>query len=152
MAHRHPQRRRGGSDGRRDRDGRARRHARPRGVVDFPVVVRSTTASDAARRQAHAPVRTCIGCRTRAAAAELLRVVVASASSGTLTGQPGRVFVVPDPRRRAPGRGAWLHRDPQCVALAQRRRAFARAFRVSGEIDPAPVHEYLAEHLDAPEQ
>src|SRR6266516_6611665 len=37
-----------------------RRHARPRGVVDFPVVVRSTTASDAAPRQAHAPVRTCI--------------------------------------------------------------------------------------------
>jgi uncharacterized protein len=56
------------------------------------------------------------------------------------------VFVVPDPRRRAPGRGAWLHRDPQCVALAERRRAFGRALRVSGAIDPRPVREYVAEH------
>ena len=35
-----------------------------------------------------------------------------------------------------PGRGAWLHRDPECVELAERRRAFARALRVPGPVDP----------------
>jgi predicted RNA-binding protein YlxR (DUF448 family) len=76
-------------------------------------------------------MRTCIGCRQRAAAAELLRVV----RDGT--------NVVPDPRRRASGRGAWLHPVSECVALAERRRAFARALRASGSVDPTPVREYV---------
>lgn len=82
-----------------------------------------------------APIRTCIGCRQRAEAAELLRVVA----------EPGTdpVRVVADPRRRAAGRGAWLHRDPGCLELAERRRAFARALRVSGALDPAPVREHF---------
>jgi predicted RNA-binding protein YlxR (DUF448 family) len=80
------------------------------------------------------PIRTCIGCRERAAVAELLRVVAG----------PG-ALVVPDLRRRIPGRGAWLHPDQRCVELAERRRAFARALRVPGPIDPTPVCEYLAE-------
>jgi hypothetical protein len=82
----------------------------------------------------------------------LLRVVVAPAPSGTLTGQPECALVVPDPRRRAPGRGAWLHRDPRCVALAERRRAFARALRVVGALDPAPVREYVAEQSAAQQE
>jgi hypothetical protein len=61
----------------------------------------------------------------------LLRVVAAGTS------------VVPDPRRRAPGRGAWLHRDPGCVDLAERRRAFGRALRVTGPLDPGPVRKYV---------
>jgi predicted RNA-binding protein YlxR (DUF448 family) len=87
------------------------------------------------------PVRTCIGCRQRAAAAELLRVVVATDATGAVP--EGAALVVPDPRHRAPGRGAWLHRDPDCVDLAQRRRAFARAFRTPGPVDPTPVREYV---------
>jgi len=59
---------------------------------------------------------------------------------------------VPDPRRRAPGRGAWLHRDRQCVALAERRRAFARALREPGALDPAPVREYVTKHPAVPEK
>jgi uncharacterized protein len=82
------------------------------------------------------PVRTCVGCRQRAPAAELLRVVVAPDSTGHL--------VVPDPRRRMPGRGAWLHPTGACVELAVRRRAFARALRVP-VADPAPVTDYLAQ-------
>jgi predicted RNA-binding protein YlxR (DUF448 family) len=66
----------------------------------------------------------------------LLRIVAASGA-----------HVVPDPRRRIPGRGAWLHPDQRCVELAQRRRAFARALRVPGPVDPAPVVEYVA-HAD----
>ncbi|HVX70566.1 MAG TPA: YlxR family protein, partial [Mycobacteriales bacterium] len=46
------------------------------------------------------PVRTCVGCRVKAAKSELLRVV---AVAGTLT---------PDPRGTSPGRGAHLHPDP----------------------------------------
>jgi predicted RNA-binding protein YlxR (DUF448 family) len=42
------------------------------------------------------------------------------------------------------GRGAWVHPDQRCVELAVRRRAFARALRVPGPIDPAPVCAYLA--------
>jgi uncharacterized protein len=86
------------------------------------------------------PVRTCIGCRQRAVTAELLRVVVAREATGPAL--PG-LSVVPDPRRRTPGRGAWLHPDLTCVELAQRRRAFGRALRVPEPVDPTPVREYL---------
>lgn len=103
------------------------------------------------------PIRTCIGCRRRAAAAVLLRVVVASDAIGKATerdltvrppgeqpgGGSGALPVVPDPRGRIPGRGAWLHPDPGCVALAQRRRAFVRALRVSGSVDLTSVDEYV---------
>jgi predicted RNA-binding protein YlxR (DUF448 family) len=82
------------------------------------------------------PIRTCIGCRKRAEAAELLRVVAEPGSS------PLRV--VPDPRRCAPGRGAWLHPSAECAELAERRRAFARALRSPVPIDPSPVREYVA--------
>ena len=70
------------------------------------------------------PVRTCIGCRERAAKRELLRVV-----AGTDAENQGFWFVVPDPSGTAPGRGAHLHPTAECLALAERRRAFARALR-----------------------
>jgi len=69
------------------------------------------------------PERTCVGCRTRAPAAELLRVVA----------QDG--VAVPDPVRMLPGRGAHLHRDAACLAQAERRRALPRALRVAGPLD-----------------
>ncbi|MCP2256898.1 hypothetical protein LX15_000581 [Streptoalloteichus tenebrarius] len=81
------------------------------------------------------PVRTCVGCRLRAVAAELLRVVVEDGS------------LVPDPRRGRPGRGAWLHPDPECLRLAERRRAFPRALRVPGPLDAAAVREHLEQRL-----
>ncbi|SHG75919.1 hypothetical protein SAMN05443575_2712 [Jatrophihabitans endophyticus] len=92
------------------------------------------------------PERTCIGCRTRAGAAELLRVVVAPEATGRGAEPHAHAVrcVVPDPRRRMPGRGAWVHPVPACVELAQRRRAFERALRVPVPIDPAPVGEYVA--------
>jgi uncharacterized protein len=40
-----------------------------------------------------------------------------------------------DPRRRAGGRGAWLHPELECLDNAERRRAFARALRVPGPLD-----------------
>ncbi|WP_435203615.1 YlxR family protein [Janibacter sp. GS2] len=68
------------------------------------------------------PVRTCVGCRGRDSRSTLLRLVV-------VTDDRGRSTVTPDPRRRLPGRGAWLHADIACLDLAVRRRAFSRAFR-----------------------
>ncbi|MFD0541523.1 YlxR family protein [Actinomadura luteofluorescens] len=52
--------------------------------------------------------------------------------------------IVPDPRGRLPGRGAHLHPDPECLALAERRRAFPRAFRLPGPLDAGPLRERLA--------
>ncbi|MDQ3980219.1 MAG: YlxR family protein [Actinomycetota bacterium] len=64
------------------------------------------------------PVRTCIGCRRRAAPADLVRVVA----------REGGIVVA---GRSLPGRGAWLCKDsPGCVEVARRRKAFNRALRV----------------------
>jgi predicted RNA-binding protein YlxR (DUF448 family) len=78
----------------------------------------------------------CVGCRERAPASELLRVVAVAGDAET-------VSVVPDPTRRRPGRGASLHADPACLALAERRRAFGRALRVTGVVDTGPLAEFV---------
>ncbi len=85
-------------------------------------------------------MRTCVGCKRRALISELLRVVVVA----------GRVVV--DERRRLPGRGAWLHPDPDCLAKAERRRAFPRALRAPGALDAREVREHVGRteaHLGA---
>ncbi|MGZ4447066.1 MAG: YlxR family protein [Nocardioides sp.] len=91
------------------------------------------------------PVRTCVGCRARAAKCELLRVTVGSDAHG----QP---VVVPDPQATSPGRGAHLHPTTECFELAVRRRAFARALRHAGPgvLSPAPLGEYLTSHAHQP--
>ena len=73
------------------------------------------------------PVRTCVGCRRRAPADELLRVVAADRA------------VLPDPSHRLPGRGAHLHPVVACLDLAEKRRAFPRALRVPGPLDVSAV-------------
>jgi predicted RNA-binding protein YlxR (DUF448 family) len=83
------------------------------------------------------PVRTCIGCRERAAKSELLRVTAGSDSDG-------RAVVVADPAAIRPGRGAHLHPTTACYDLAARRRAFGRALRVATGLDSAPVAGYLS--------
>jgi uncharacterized protein len=55
------------------------------------------------------------------------------------------VRLQPDPNRRLPGRGAHLHPDPACFVLAERRRAFGRALRLTGVADTG----LLAEHIRA---
>jgi predicted RNA-binding protein YlxR (DUF448 family) len=65
------------------------------------------------------PHRTCVGCRRTADQAELLRF--------TLDGQTGTVLL--DQRHRAPGRGAYVHPDADCISAAIRRRAVPRALR-----------------------
>lgn len=70
------------------------------------------------------PVRTCVGCRTRAHQGDLLRVVLVD----------GRLR--PDPRRELSGRGAYVHLNEGCVSTAIARKAFGRALRVGGLLDP----------------
>jgi predicted RNA-binding protein YlxR (DUF448 family) len=58
-----------------------------------------------------------VGCGHSAPKAELARFVL-------------RLGVVePDPDATQIGRGAYLHRDPECAAAAVRRRGFERSFR-----------------------
>ena len=76
-------------------------------------------------------MRTCVGCRVRALAGELLRVTVVDGE------------LVLDLRRRIGGRGAWLHPDPDCLTRAERRRAFPRALRVPGPLDVAGLRGQL---------
>jgi predicted RNA-binding protein YlxR (DUF448 family) len=64
--------------------------------------------------------------------------------------QPGNelIAVEPDPARIRPGRGAHLHPDPACLALAERRRALGRALRVTGVVDTGPLAALLATARD----
>jgi predicted RNA-binding protein YlxR (DUF448 family) len=51
--------------------------------------------------------------------------------------------LVPDHRKRLPGRGAHLHFDLSCFELAERRKAFPRALRVAGPLESGQVREVL---------
>jgi uncharacterized protein len=51
--------------------------------------------------------------------------------------------VVPDPRRRHTGRGAWLHPTPACLDSAEKRRAFPRALRVQGPLGAEAVRAVI---------
>jgi predicted RNA-binding protein YlxR (DUF448 family) len=89
------------------------------------------------------PVRTCVGCRKRELAVELLRVVV-------VEGGNGERAVTVDTARKLPGRGAWLHPDQACLDAAIRRRAFVRALRITGSPDITAVIEHVSA-ADKPE-
>ncbi|MBW0019272.1 MAG: YlxR family protein [Mycobacterium sp.] len=90
------------------------------------------------------PVRTCVGCRKRELAVELLRVVAASTGNGTYA-------VIVDTAGSLPGRGAWLHPASQCAQQAIRRRAFTKALRIAGLPDTSAVVEHI-EFLGAPDR
>ncbi len=61
------------------------------------------------------PTRTCVGCRAEAPRDDLLRI------ARTPTG------IVADLERRAPGRGASVHRTGSCLGVALAKGALARA-------------------------
>jgi predicted RNA-binding protein YlxR (DUF448 family) len=73
----------------------------------------------------------------------LLRVVAGTDAET----QASSWFVVPDPNGTAPGRGAHLHPTPECLALAERKRAFARALRHDAGVRGALSLDRLREHL-----
>lgn len=78
------------------------------------------------------PIRTCVGCRGRAEAAQLLRLVLVDGA------------VIPDHGRRLPGRGAWIHPRQACLEVASRRRVWVRALRAVGPVDASALDGALA--------
>ena len=81
-------------------------------------------------------MRTCVGCRKRELAVELLRVVAVPTGNGEYA-------VIVDTATSLPGRGAWLHPVPRCVHEAIRRRAFTKALRIAGTPDTSAVIEHI---------
>jgi len=88
-------------------------------------------------------VRTCVGCRKRELAVELLRVVAVPIGNGEYA-------VIVGTGASLPGRGAWLHPVTQCVQQAIRRRAFTKALRITGSPDTSALVEHI-EVLGAPD-
>ena len=95
------------------------------------MIQRETSASH------QGPVRTCIGCRRRELAVELLRVVAVSSGNGEHA-------VTVDTAGNLPGRGAWLHPSQECLRAAIRRRAFGRALRITGSPDTSAAVEHIS--------
>lgn len=87
-------------------------------------------------------VRTCVGCRERAEASTLVRLVAVR--------EPTTTVVTPDPRRSSPGRGAHLHPTTRCLELATRRKAWGRAFRTEGPFDLSLLVRQIAPPPDGP--
>jgi hypothetical protein len=78
------------------------------------------------------PERTCVGCRRRRGQDELVRLV--HVEGRVVLAHPG-----------APGRGAYLCPEDKCLEVAEKRRAFARAFRAPVTLDPT-VRESFRRH------
>ena len=70
------------------------------------------------------PIRTCIGCRRRDAAAEMVRLRL---RPGQQPGMDGQVEVVVG--ESSTGRGASLHARPACLDTGLRSDVLSRAFK-----------------------
>ena len=81
------------------------------------------------------PMRQCLGCRTMHPKRELIRAVRSPAGEITL-----------DFKGKAPGRGAYLCPNPDCLKKARKARALERAF---GCDIPAEVYDALEQRMEA---
>ncbi len=95
------------------------------------------------------PIRTCIGCRKRASAMELVRLTLRQTGKSA----EGVPDVVADRTATLPGRGAWVHPRVECLREMVRRRAVGRALRVQAyHLDPdGLVADVLAAATDRDE-
>jgi predicted RNA-binding protein YlxR (DUF448 family) len=73
-----------------------------------------------AQRPGRVGIRTCVACRQEAGKTTLVRVVRDAGGAAAL-----------DATGRAPGRGAYVHRDPECIESARKRRALDRALKAT---------------------
>jgi predicted RNA-binding protein YlxR (DUF448 family) len=73
-----------------------------------------------AKRPSRVGIRTCVACRQEAGKRGLVRVVRDAGGAASI-----------DDRGRAPGRGAYLHRDPECIEIARKRKALDRALKAT---------------------
>ena len=72
------------------------------------------------------PLRQCLGCREMKPKAELIRIV-----------RPPEGSVSLDLKGKAPGRGAYLCRNSDCLKRALKARAIERVFSMKIEADVA---------------
>ena len=85
-------------------------------------------------QQRKIPMRQCLGCRTMFPKRELIRVVPSPEGGLSL-----------DFKGKAPGRGAYLCPNPDCLKKALKSRAIERAFSVSV---PEEVYEALEARME----
>lgn len=78
------------------------------------------------------PLRQCMGCREMKPKKELVRVV---------RGTDGNVSI--DPKGKAPGRGAYVCRDTECLKKALRSKAIDRSLSVT--VPPELIDRLTAE-------
>ena len=86
-------------------------------------------------KQRKIPMRMCVGCREMKPKRELVRVVRSPEGEISL-----------DFRGKAPGRGAYVCRDSQCLKKAIRQRALERALSVQ---IPAEIYARLEQEMEA---
>jgi len=67
-------------------------------------------------KRRHEPVRTCVACRQEAGKGALIRLVRGPDGSAAM-----------DPTGHASGRGAYLHRNQECIEIARKRRQVERS-------------------------
>lgn len=85
-------------------------------------------------QQRKIPMRQCLGCRTMFPKRELIRVVRSPEGELSL-----------DFKGKAPGRGAYLCPNPECLKKARKAHAIERAFSVSV---PEEVYEALEARME----
>ncbi|WNX85340.1 YlxR family protein [Agathobaculum sp. NTUH-O15-33] len=81
------------------------------------------------------PMRQCLGCREMFPKRELIRVV---------RSPEGEIAL--DFKGKAPGRGAYLCKNPACLKKARKSRAIARAFACKV---PEAVYDALEAQMEA---
>lgn len=85
--------------------------------------------------QKKTPLRQCLGCRQMKPKKELLRVVRSPEGGVAL-----------DPKGKAPGRGAYVCNDAQCLKKAIKSSALSRALEISV---PEEVYDALKEQMES---
>lgn len=86
---------------------------------------------------ASGPTRTCVACRTEAPRDELERFVFDE-----------RVGLVHDLRKKAPGRGAYVHPTTACIEAACERGGFSRGFKRRVTADAAALGEQVRQAIE----
>lgn len=76
-------------------------------------------------------MRMCVACRVREPQDRLIRVVVRGNQ------------VVLDSSATAPGRGAYLHPDPECVGTAVLRRMLPKALKDQSDVNVTAVQALI---------
>ena len=84
------------------------------------------------------PIRQCTGCREKNPKRDMIRVVK----------PPDSTDVILDFRGKAPGRGAYICRKPECLKKAVKSRALERALdvKISDDIYTALSRQMEDEH------